>query len=109
YSRLKSFVLSVAKLFLRLCVLRAPCGGMVCRCLNLDSHQFRTPPGFPHRVHHVLGCKFPHHKGQVTLDGCLDGFPINPLNVFSTASASTVHFHDKFCVLHSSPCMVGHS
>src|SRR5439155_4230031 len=76
-----------------------------CRCLDLDSQQLRNPPGFAHRCHHVLGRKFSHHKGQVTLDGCLDGFPINPLNVFSTASASAVHFHDKFCVLHSSPCI----
>ena len=31
----------------------------------------------------------------------MDGFPIDPLNVFSAASTTTVHFHDKFCFLHS--------
>ena len=74
--------------------------------LSFDSHQLRTPPGLPQRVNNVLGREFAHDQSLITSKSCLDGFRIDPLNVFNASSTATVHFHDKFYVLHSSSLSV---
>src|SRR5579859_638504 len=67
---------------------------------NADSHQLRTPPRFSQRFHDVLGRESSHDQGQIRSESCLDGFPIDPLNVLNATTTSTIHFHHKFYVLH---------
>ena len=77
--------------------------------LSFDSHQLRTPPGLPQRVDNVLGREFAHDQSLITSKSCLDGFRIDPLNIFNASSTTAVHFHDKFYVLHSSSLSVANS
>jgi hypothetical protein len=79
-----------------------PLNGLYC-LLNLDSHQLRIPSGLAQRFHDVLGREFAHDQGLIASRGCLHGFSIEPLNIFSAASTTTVHFHDKFCAIHNLP------
>ena len=75
---------------------------------NLNGYEFRDAPGISQRVDDVLGGQFAHDECQIALERCLDRASINPLHVFRDAS-TTNHFHDKFCILHSSPVLPGSS
>jgi hypothetical protein len=48
----------------------------------------------------VFGRESAHNQSQGTVGCHLNGSPINPLDVFSGASAGTVHSYNEFDIFH---------
>src|SRR5216684_8521037 len=49
----------------------------------------------------IFSYEFPHHQCQFTVESHLHGAPVDPPHVFKSASATTVHLHNKFCIFHN--------
>jgi hypothetical protein len=48
----------------------------------------------------IFGRKFAHDQRQLAIGCHVDGSRINSLNVFRGAGTASIHFHNKFDVLH---------
>src|SRR6266536_5761542 len=68
--------------------------------MNLYGHELRAAPRSLDRLDSVFGCEPSHKQCQLTVGCRLEGSPINPLHVFRGVRTATVHFHNKFGVLH---------
>jgi hypothetical protein len=64
------------------------------------GNQLRTAPGILQRFDRIFGGKSPHNQGKLTIARHLNGCQINTLHVFRGASTASIHFHNKFNVLH---------
>jgi hypothetical protein len=71
------------------------------RTKHLNGNQLRAAPGVLERFNSIFCREPPHNQGQLAIGCHLDGCQINPLHVFGGASTSSIHFHNKFCILHS--------
>ncbi len=52
------------------------------------------------RFDSIFGRKFAHDQRQLAIGCHVDGSRINSLNVFRGAGTASIHFHNKFDVLH---------
>src|SRR5579864_336223 len=59
---------------------------------KLDGYEFCDAAGIYQRVDHVFGCQLTHRQCLVAFEGCLNGAPVNALDVFRRAS-TTNHSH----------------
>ncbi len=80
--------------------------GRASRPVGLSAHlhgdHLRSPLGFLERFQD-FHCRYSsHQQGHVTFMRCLDGFPVDPLDVFGTRP-NTTHSHNKFCIFHAPP------
>jgi hypothetical protein len=69
---------------------------------NLYGHQLWDAAGVLDGFGGVFGREFSHQQSLLTVGRHLDRSPVNTLHVFGN-SATTVHFHNKFGVLHGAP------
>ncbi len=69
----------------------------------MDGDYLRSPPGFFERFQDFHGRYSSHQQSQLTFKRCLNGFAVDPLDVFGTGCANPTHLHKKFGMFHDLP------